>query len=162
MKNKFLTVVMSGLLVSGIAWYAANTANAARDFKAPQIPIKDRVAALPVLTFSKSKIPTIAAHVEAAQSAGKPVTLTRVTDDATIKANRSAACGKFKPTAAETAKGFTSCDEYPFASSKEGGAGANVAGVPLAEQNSQGGTMSAFYRNNNIKDGDKFTVNVGP
>ena len=47
---------------------------------------------------------------------------------------------------AEKAKAGNSLDEYPFASSKQGGAGANVKSVPASEQNIQGGTMSSFYK----------------
>jgi hypothetical protein len=39
--------------------------------------------------------------------------------------------------------------------------GIDVAAVPLAEQNSQGGTLRAFYRNNSIKNDDQFTVKIG-
>jgi Deoxyribonuclease NucA/NucB len=115
---------------------------------------------IPTVTFSKAKVPYIAAHILKAQ-ATKPTTLTR-TDDTTKNKNRQAACGAFKPTAAETASGLTSCDEYPFASTVEGGAGASIAAVPVSEQNSQGGTLSSFYTSNNIKVGDKFKVAVGP
>lgn len=38
----------------------------------------------------------------------------------------------------------TSCDEYPFASSAQGG-GATVAKIPLYSQLVQGGMISAFY-----------------
>ena len=107
---------------------------------------------LPKVTFLKSKVPNIAKHIEDAQAAGKPKILTRITSSSKIRSNRSAACGNFSGTG--------SCDEYPFASSKEGGAGASTRGVPLSEQNSQGGTLSSFYQANGIGDGDKYEVAV--
>jgi hypothetical protein len=49
------------------------------------------------------------------------------------------------------------CDEYPFASAEEGGAGrASVALMPAIEQMIQGGKLSAFYGL------CKVTPNVGP
>jgi Deoxyribonuclease NucA/NucB len=57
---------------------------------------------------------------------------------------------------------LTSCDEYPFASTLEGGAGASIAPVPVSEQNSQGGTLSSFYQQNNVPIGGKFFVATGP
>ncbi len=41
---------------------------------------------------------------------------------------------------------YTSCDEYPFASSLQGGATAIIRGVPLSENRRQGGQLSAFFR----------------
>jgi hypothetical protein len=116
---------------------------------------------LPTVTFSKAKVPNIAAHIAKAQAAGKPSTLTYLGPNSPQKnKNRAAACGSFKASAAEIAAGNTSCDEYPFATTSEGGAGASVAAVPTLEQSSQGGTLSGFY--SSLKAGDKFKVAVGP
>lgn len=81
-----------------------------------------------------------------------PSILTRETDPAIIAANRSAACAGFC--------GVGSPDEYPFASTVEGGAGAWVAGVPVGEQYIQGGTLAQFYARNGIGQGDQFQVLV--
>ncbi|MGQ0840854.1 NucA/NucB deoxyribonuclease domain-containing protein [Actinokineospora sp.] len=51
-----------------------------------------------------------------------------------------------------------SCDEYPFASSQEGGKGARTEEVHPDEQNCQGGTLSTSYRYQNIKDGEAYLV----
>jgi hypothetical protein len=81
------------------------------------------------------------------------------------KTNRQAACGKdpFKEgkspgppdgkkinpkTGAQMNGKSTSCDEYPFASSKQGGATAIIRGVPLAENSQQGRDLSKFLREN--------------
>jgi Deoxyribonuclease NucA/NucB len=95
------------------------------------------------------------------------------------KANRKIACGadpfkdgskpgppdgtfnKKKKT--RTGGTRTSCDEYPFASSVQGGNGAIVRGVKLAENLSQGGQLSAFlqkYANDLKLLGGKFQVCV--
>ena len=42
--------------------------------------------------------------------------------------------------------GLDSLDEYPFASTFQGGAGASVAAVPPVEQTTQGNHLSAFYQ----------------
>jgi hypothetical protein len=48
------------------------------------------------------------------------------------------------------------CDEYPFASARQGGPGSSVALMPAIEQMIQGGKLSAFYGL------CKITPNVGP
>lgn len=55
-----------------------------------------------------------------------------------------------------------SLDEYPFASSREGGAGARVQPVPVGEQNYDGGVLSAFNMANDIQPGDQFHVRFEP
>jgi Deoxyribonuclease NucA/NucB len=47
-------------------------------------------------------------------------------------------------------------DEYPYASTIEGGAGADVAYVPSKENSSQGGSLGALYKT--LKSGDGFLV----
>jgi hypothetical protein len=107
---------------------------------------------LPELIIDSQKMPGIAAHIKQAQAQGYPSTLTRLTNKAQIDANRKAACGNFaRPIGYE-------CDEYPFASTHEGGNGASVAPVLPKEQRVQGGTMSAFYRK--LQEGSKFKVIV--
>jgi Deoxyribonuclease NucA/NucB len=112
-------------------------------------------AAVPVVVFDSAKVPNIVAHIRAAQAAGKPKILTRTTDSARIAANRKASGCDPSPYASPN-----SCDEYPFASTYEGGASATRASVPLTENQSQGGTLSSFYTANNIVDGSKFEVST--
>ena len=95
----------------------------------------------------------VANHVARAQAGGKPGApnsgrpLHRITDPDQIKANMRAACGSVDT-------GTLSCDEYPLASSREGGAGASTEAVPLASNNSQGGIMSSFYQAQRVLDQD--------
>jgi Deoxyribonuclease NucA/NucB len=158
MIGKYLPLALCGLLASGVACYATTGANGIHNTQpttqanliARQIP-----AIAPVVEFSASRMPNISAHIQRAQASGKySATLKRITDKTSIAANRRAACGSFKGTG--------SCDEYPFASTAQGGAGASVAGVPLAEQRIQGGTLSSFYQKNNIGEGGAFQVKVVP
>jgi hypothetical protein len=107
---------------------------------------------LPTRRVDRARLPSIAANIQAAQTTGHPSILTRTTDPRVIAANRAAACRGFC--------GPGSPDEYPFASTIEGGSGARVASVPLAEQRVQGGLLRAFYEGSNIADGGRFRVIV--
>ncbi|WP_206751350.1 polymorphic toxin-type HINT domain-containing protein [Cryobacterium psychrophilum] len=109
-------------------------------------------ASPPVLLIDSLRVPNIARNVQDALNAGHPSVLNRTTNPLKIKANRSAACAGFC--------GPGSTDEYPFASTVQGGVGARVRGVPLAEQRVQGGILSRFYKLNNIGPGDPFEVKV--
>ena len=111
---------------------------------------------LPVLSFSKAKTPNVADNIESAIKEGAPDVLTKEGSKSQIRANRRAALKDKQGLRNEG----ESLDEFPFASSKEGGTGARVQSVPVKEQSVQGGVMSQFFKNNNIKDGDKFKVNV--
>jgi RHS repeat-associated protein len=55
---------------------------------------------------------------------------------------------------------LVSCEEYPFAKSDQGGAGAYIGPVPQGENNDQGGFFSGFTRRNHLKVGDKYAVQV--
>jgi RHS repeat-associated protein len=104
----------------------------------------------PVLHVSSQKYPTIGPHIKDAQKAGRqPSILTRTTNRALIDRNRDAAT-----------RGVSGLDEYPFASTYEGGAGASVKPVPWSEHRHQGLDISNFYRKFNINDGDRFKVVV--
>lgn len=114
------------------------------------------VTGLPILEVSKKKQPKIHANLEAAIKNGKPTRLTRVTKAQAKKNRRAALKGRGKRPKGK------SVEEYPFASSKQGGKGAQTSLVPVSEQNSQGGQLSSFYRDNNIKPGDDFIVQPVP
>jgi hypothetical protein len=123
---------------------------------------EQRASILPTLEFSLTGLmPTIALNIQAALAAGKPQILHREADKDKKKANRAAALKGLG--AAGSAGGIKlSWDEYPFASSKEGGTGARVVAVPGDEQNEQGGAVGGFYSHNHINDGDPFRVRVIP
>ncbi|WP_137939568.1 RHS repeat-associated core domain-containing protein [Chitinivorax sp. B] len=110
---------------------------------------------LPVHRVSKSATPEIAANTQRALDQGKPSVLTRIEDRSQIRQNRRDAL-RGQPAAGPG----RSLDEYPFASCAQGGAGACVASVPSREQNIQGGQLSNFYQQNNIRAGDRFKVEV--
>jgi hypothetical protein len=88
----------------------------------------------------------------------KPVlVLTRLEGRDAIRAQRAdALAGQARPPS-----GY-SLDEFPFASSQQGGTGARIAQVPILEQNIQGGMLSSFYQKYGITHGDPFKVIVIP
>ncbi|MDR7380953.1 polymorphic toxin-type HINT domain-containing protein [Promicromonospora iranensis] len=111
---------------------------------------------VPKVTFSRTKGPGLGKNFDNAVAAGEPTRLTKVSA-AARDANRRAALRGQPPAPAGQ-----SLDEYPFASSAEGGAGSHVMAVPRAEQNYQGGVLSAFYQKHNIQPGDQFDVEFVP
>lgn len=111
---------------------------------------------LPTVIFFRITLPQIADHIADAQARGYPNVLSRTTDRQRINRNRREACRNFVPQPPLN----TSCDEYPFASTYQGGAGASIRAVTVLEQNIQGGTLSAFYRINSIPERGRFRVEV--
>ena len=125
-------------------------------------------AYIPTLTSMKS-LPGIAANIAAIQQAGphhygakslanNPLHYT--TNAALVTANRNAACPASRPRP----EGM-SCDEYPFARTYEGASMTTQpdwgwAWVPEAEQDSQGGRISALRRAARMLDKDAFWVEV--
>jgi Deoxyribonuclease NucA/NucB len=113
----------------------------------------------PVNYVHLSLTPTIGAHIAAAQAAGYPDGLTYLGPNNPLQGiNRSAAC----PPGIFSNIGM-SCDEYPYASTAQGGAGASIAPVPVREQRIQGaqlGGFGGFY--NSLAPGEEFCVEVVP
>ncbi|TDQ04106.1 NucA/NucB deoxyribonuclease domain-containing protein [Labedaea rhizosphaerae] len=106
---------------------------------------------LKVVVIDAAKMPFIARNIKLAWTDGKPAVLTR---NSTKRAtNRAAACGGF---VAKYPRG--SCDEYAFATTEQGGAGARTEEVPLREQRCQGGAVNAGYVRANIQQGEDFLV----
>ena len=107
---------------------------------------------LPELRISPSRYPELADNILNAQKAGHPSVLTHGGNSA---ANRAAALDgvpNIRPL---------SRDEYPFASSLEGGGGSWVGHIPVSQQNAQGALLKNFFKQNNIKLGDQYRVIVG-
>ena len=124
-------------------------------------------SAKPTLT-TMTQLTNIAINIRNIQGAsgayGKPGgghPLHREFSEAKKNANRRAVCPR-RPPAGQAGK---SCDEYPFASSKEGGTklrppNRGIAWVPVSEQQSQGGLLRGFYWANRMLDKDAFWVAV--
>jgi RHS repeat-associated protein len=111
----------------------------------------------PAVEFSRSRAPGLATNFDRAVENGAPSTLNRTTNRALIRANRRAALrGQQAPPAGQ------SLDEFPFACTVQGGAGACVSAVPVEEQAYQGGVLSTFFQRFNIGEGDPFRVRFLP
>lgn len=110
-------------------------------------------SAVPELRISASKFPELAKNILNAQRAGFPQILTHGGD---IAANRAAALEGIPYI-----RGL-SRDEYPFASSMQGGAGSWVGHIPAAQQNAQGALLTNFIRANSIAPGSPYRVVIVP
>lgn len=143
-------------------------------------------ASTPQLILSLSFQKLAATHVAVAQNSGLPGSysserpLTRTTSAALTNQNRSKSC----PSSMKRPSGYQ-CDEYPFASTREGassggGTGRTFSGcqitayptgitgskgysacmIPQADNASGGGKIGSFYIAQRVVDGDKFWVDV--
>jgi Deoxyribonuclease NucA/NucB len=108
----------------------------------------------PTYVISSSTYPDIA-KFDKAQLAKHPswATLTRVSPEQAGK-NRGVACKGF------VAPPGKSCDEFPYATTSQGGAGAARIAVPEEENSSQGGNLVGFYNANRLFYGEDFHVKV--
>jgi hypothetical protein len=112
-----------------------------------------RCGTLKVVVINAERMPFIARNIQLAWADGHPFLLHR--NSAKQAANRIAACGSFTPKYPGG-----SCDEYPFATTNEGGSGARTEEVPVREQRCQGGAVNAGYTKADIRQGDEFLVVV--
>jgi hypothetical protein len=106
---------------------------------------------LKFVIFDAARMPFITRNISTAWKAGKPGVLTK--DSAQEPSNRKLVCKKSFPRSYGG-----ECDEYPFASTREGGAGAQEHEVPPRENACQGGTLRGRYLAHGIKDGDSYLV----
>ncbi|KAL3836340.1 hypothetical protein ACJMK2_021773 [Sinanodonta woodiana] len=101
----------------------------------------DKDVAQPRLVFNCGNMPNVCANIRnAINNNRKTRNLQRITSRSQIRRNRRASCGRLRCPRGQ------SCDEYPFASTSQGGRGATIRCVPAAENNSQGGQLNGFYR----------------
>jgi RHS repeat-associated protein len=116
---------------------------------------------LPELRISASKYPQLAENIRHAQNAGHPDVLTHG-GKAVIDANRNAALHQpYRDFVLNIGGGLTR-DEYPFASSLEGGAGSWVGHIPESQQNAQGALIRNFINANNIVPSTQYRVVIVP
>ncbi|EPH40160.1 NucA/NucB deoxyribonuclease domain-containing protein [Streptomyces aurantiacus] len=122
---------------------------------------------IPVLTTMQS-LPEISKNIRRIQAggghygrpgSGKP--LHREANERTITDNRNKVC----PPRQTPPRPGLSCDEYPFASTREGGTNVpadsrGTAWVPLQEQRQQGGRIQTFHKKQRIVHRDAFWVSV--
>jgi hypothetical protein len=100
--------------------------------------------AIPIVFMSAALMPAISLHVETSQAFyGTPALLNRTWIFKSL--NRRWATTKCALGLNLVVNAGESCDEYPFASTYQGGPLSTVAGVPLTENWLQGGILSWFY-----------------
>lgn len=119
---------------------------------APQQELADEQCEdLKFVVIDAERMPFIARNISTAWEAGKPGVLTK--DRAAEAVNRRKVC---LPSFPRPHGGW--CDEYPFASTRQGGDGAQEQEVPPRENQCQGGTLARRYVAAGIGDGDDFLV----
>jgi len=101
---------------------------------------------------SQERTPEIYKHTLNSFRMGKPNILHYESDKKVQRSNRYQATKNLPPRGSEGLER----DEYPYASTKEGGVGANVAYVPKGENGKQGNDLQVIYKTMN--DGDAFLV----
>ena len=130
----------------------ASSASTQVDKCTPQRSLSEQACDdLKFVIFDAARMPFITRNISTAWKAGKPGVLTK---DATAEpGNRKKVC---LPSFPRSHGG--QCDEFPFASTREGGAGAQEHEVPPRENQCQGGTLRARYALAGIQDGDSYLV----
>ncbi|WP_175482767.1 NucA/NucB deoxyribonuclease domain-containing protein [Actinokineospora iranica] len=106
---------------------------------------------LKFVMIDAQRMPFIARNISTAWKAGKPGVLTK--DSTRESVNRRQVC---RPSFPRPNGG--QCDEFPFASTRQGGEGAQEHEVPARENRCQGGTLGRRYDAAGIRDGDDFLV----
>jgi hypothetical protein len=118
---------------------------------------RDGVLNIPKIIFSKSSFKYIVQNILNAFADGQPQQLSwDGKGEVSHKARRSEA---LKGHINTKGKGW-SMDEYPFASTYEGGHGAEVMEVPAEENSKQGNKIKKFKEKNIIRDRDVFDVDT--
>jgi RHS repeat-associated protein len=121
-----------------------------------------RVFGVPVFCVYAHRTPFIFFNDASAIARGAPFSLHYEGSQAQRDANREAATGKLT-SCTLLFSALWSLDEYPFASSKEGGKNSQVWCVPVWEQTNQSIDLNRFYRSEfNYQDNSNFYVLTVP
>ncbi|MBP5937330.1 hypothetical protein F3K43_16090 [Streptomyces sp. LBUM 1476] len=113
---------------------------------------------LPVHVIDSSTHAPQALNAQRATANGSPAILTRHTSSALERRNRRAAQAH-APRPRQFAPNAT-WEEYPFAHTLEGGAGATLTLSPGSVKSSHGSLLRWFWTRNNVGNGDRFAVRV--
>ena len=113
---------------------------------------------LPVHVIDSATHAPQAANAQRAIDSGAPAILTRHTSRALERSNRRAAQAH-APRPRQFGSNGT-WEEYPFAHTNEGGAGATLTLSPGSVNSSHGSLLRWFWARNNIRDGDRFAVRI--
>lgn len=112
---------------------------------------------LPIYYVYKSRTPAIAEHTLSAFKNGHSQILTYLGPSSPqTRINRARNCNTNIPR-----RSGTECDEYPYASTEEGGQfNSHIALVPVEEHRKQANDLRHFYSLNQLKQHDQFQVKV--
>jgi deoxyribonuclease NucA/NucB len=132
---------------AGSVLVASSVAPDVRRCGVRQVLEQNRCGDQRVLLVNARKMPFIARNTKLAWEEGKPAVLTM--NRARQQRNRDLACPDSFPR-----RYGGQCDEYPMASTNEGGGGARTEEVPGRENQCQGGS----YRRQYPKEGVRFMV----
>ncbi len=124
-------------------------------------PTMTQMAGLPDIAANIRRIQTNGPGHYGRYGSGHP--LHRLADPKKQNANRRAVCSR--RVVGPPPRPGVSCDEYPFASTREGGTtlsarNRGTAWVPSGEQDSQAGLITGFYKSQRVLDKDAFWVAV--
>ena len=117
-------------------------------------------SSVPEFEVSRSEYPNHAKMLENAQSEGHSLEgLERGEGTRAARKNRYESQKEIRKKQGGPPKGYD-YDEFPYASTKQGGKGAHVEPVPSVENQAVGRDLGQFYRKYNIKCGDKFNIKI--
>jgi hypothetical protein len=139
-----------------------NCGNAPRIFS---VDSSGEATELPVHVIDSNLYPDVADNFNNAVSNGESPIVTRLTGRSAIRANRNAAqAGVPRPGTLGTLPGggALSWEEFPFASTQEGGSGATLRLIGRAQNVAHGrDSLWPFLRDNGVGNGDQYYVQVG-
>ena len=128
--------------------------------KADRTPTNDKNDSIPTFEVSREKYPNHAQMLDNAQKNGHSLeALERNSGTRAAKKNRYNAQKNARKMHGAPPKGYD-YDEFPYASTKQGGLGAHVELVPSSENQDVGRALGIFYRKHHIQDGDIFNVRI--
>ncbi len=90
----------------------------------------------------------------------KGVNLTGVATSRDFWRLKSKLTGVYYGSKTKPSGGEYELDEFPYASTLEGGNEPSVSWVSKSENSSHGGALSRFYQSHRLKEGDKFIVKL--
>ena len=114
----------------------------------------------PVFEVSKSEYPNHVELLENAQKNGHSLeNLQRNGGTKDARKNRYLSQKEIRKQQGGPPKGFD-YDEFPYASTKQGGTGAEIKIVSSAENQAVGRDLGSFYQKNKIKENDFFDIKI--
>ena len=128
--------------------------------KDPWRGYESKTASVPTFEVSRAKYPNHVRMLENANEKGHSFNnLERNGGTREARKNRYESQKNIRKAQGGPPKGFD-YDEYPYASTKQGGKGAHVEPVPSAENQAVGRDLGQFYIRNKIKEGDVYNIRI--